>query len=140
MLLLLHLKAAEHLLHLAPVNVFSLTRTGKSHTGMSLVDRGMWKHVSASFGVELFYQLGSMCWCVVVQKISVVTRREPRPFTTNAFPQTMSSKSVWPQRFVQVFGDDLFEQFQTLKQHFPRSVKLKVVKLIHCLQWILGPL
>ncbi|GFX47869.1 hypothetical protein TNCV_4792491 [Trichonephila clavipes] len=73
-----------------------------------------------------------------MQKIPKVTLLELRPFTTNAFPQTTSSRSVYPQQFVQVFGDDL-QIIQTPTQHFSRSVKSKVVQRIHCLQCILTP-
>ncbi|GFW63717.1 hypothetical protein TNCV_4940091 [Trichonephila clavipes] len=92
-----------------PVNVFSLMGTGKSHTVLSLVNMGIWKHVSASFGEELFYQLELMNWCVVMQKIPVVTLPELRPFTTNVFAQTTFSRNVYLQRLVKVFDDDLFE-------------------------------
>ncbi|GFU01696.1 hypothetical protein TNCV_1522311 [Trichonephila clavipes] len=66
----------------APANVFSLMGTGKSHTELSPVNRGMLKHIGVSFGEEFFYQLGSMCLCVVMQKIPVVTLPELRSFTT----------------------------------------------------------
>ncbi|GFX58956.1 hypothetical protein TNCV_806601 [Trichonephila clavipes] len=73
-----------------------------------------------------------MCWCVDLQKIPVVTLPELRPFTTNGFPQTTSSRNVYFQRFVQVFADELFEHIQTPTQHFPRSIK-SVVECVHCL-------
>ncbi|GFX51343.1 hypothetical protein TNCV_3102761 [Trichonephila clavipes] len=78
-----------------PVNVFSLLVTDKSHMELRLVNRGMWKYVSESFGEELFYQLVSMCWYVVMQKIPVFTElSELRTFAMNGFPRTMSSRSV----------------------------------------------
>ncbi|GFV35822.1 uncharacterized protein TNCV_914121 [Trichonephila clavipes] len=104
------------------VNVLPLMKTGKNHTGLCLVNRGMWKPVSASFGEELFYQLGSMCLCVVMQKIPVFTQPELRPPMTNRAPQTTSSRSVYLQRFVQVFDDNLFEHIQTPKHHSRLSV------------------
>ncbi|GFU75426.1 uncharacterized protein TNCV_2861421 [Trichonephila clavipes] len=36
--------------------------------------------------------MGSMSWCVVMQKIPVVTLLELRPLSTNGFPQTTSSR------------------------------------------------
>ncbi|GFT26697.1 hypothetical protein TNCV_3604961 [Trichonephila clavipes] len=72
-------------------------------------------------------------------KIPVVPLPERRPCTTNGFAQTMSSRTVYPQRFVQVFGDDLFEHIQTPKQLFLPSVKL-VVQRVHRLRWIIDPL
>ncbi|GFT04070.1 hypothetical protein TNCV_3346171 [Trichonephila clavipes] len=78
-----------------------------------------------------------MRWCVFMQKIPVVTLLELRSFTTNRFPQTTSSRSVYLQRFVPVFDDDLFEHIQTPTQHFPRSVK-SVVQRVHRLRWIIA--
>ncbi|GFV65289.1 hypothetical protein TNCV_4572891 [Trichonephila clavipes] len=77
-------------------------------------------------------------WCVVLQQIPVVTLPELRQFTTNGFPLTMSSRSVYFQRFVKVFGDELFEHIQTPMQYFPRPVKSKVVQRVHCFRWIIG--
>ncbi|GFU10171.1 hypothetical protein TNCV_3449541 [Trichonephila clavipes] len=60
---------------------------GKCHTGLNLVNReDVEAFFSASFGEELSYQLGSMCWYVVMQKISVITLPELSTLTTNRFP------------------------------------------------------
>ncbi|GFV83981.1 hypothetical protein TNCV_1479831 [Trichonephila clavipes] len=75
-----------------------------------------------------------------MQKIPVVTLPVMRPFKTNGFPQTKSSRNAYLQRFVQVFDDDFFKHIQTPTQHFPRSVNSKVAKRVHCLRWIIGPL
>ncbi|GFU48233.1 hypothetical protein TNCV_4626511 [Trichonephila clavipes] len=47
-----------------------------------------------------------------MQKISVITLSQVRPLTTKGFPQMMSSRSVQPQQFVHVFGDDIFEKIR----------------------------
>ncbi|GFV56817.1 hypothetical protein TNCV_3995161 [Trichonephila clavipes] len=72
-----------------------------------------------------------------MQKIEVVTLPELRPFTTNEFPQSTSSGSVYLQSFVQVFDDCLFEYIQKPTQHFLRSVNL-VVQRVH--RWIISSL
>ncbi|GFX15981.1 uncharacterized protein TNCV_522881 [Trichonephila clavipes] len=59
-----------------------------------------------------------MYWCAVMQNISVVTLSELRPLTTNGSPQATSSRSVKRQRFVQVFGDDLFEHIGFQSRNF----------------------
>ncbi|GFS57531.1 hypothetical protein TNCV_1401931 [Trichonephila clavipes] len=71
--------------------------------------------------------MGSMCLCVVMRKIPVVTMPKLRPFTTNGFPQTTPSRSVDLQRFVQVLDDDIFEHIQTSTQHFPSFVNCQVI-------------
>ncbi|GFW46388.1 histone-lysine N-methyltransferase SETMAR [Trichonephila clavipes] len=54
------------------------------------------------------------------KKIPVVTLPELRPFTTNGFSQTTSSRSVQLQRFVETI-------FSNTNATFLRSVKSKVV-------------
>ncbi|GFW39811.1 hypothetical protein TNCV_2419771 [Trichonephila clavipes] len=91
----------------------------------------MGKHVSASSGEELFHQLGLMCWCVVNQKIPVVTLPELRPFTTNGFAQTTYSRSerfvqsVWRQYF-RTHSDTnaTFFAFREVKGHPTRPLSL----------------
>ncbi|GFV91917.1 hypothetical protein TNCV_2975881 [Trichonephila clavipes] len=78
-----------------PVNVFSLMGTGKSHSELNMLNREIWKNVSMNFGEELSYQLGSMCWCVVMQNISVINMAELRPLTVSGFPQITSLRSVY---------------------------------------------
>ncbi|GFY17556.1 hypothetical protein TNCV_3519111 [Trichonephila clavipes] len=63
-----------------------------------------------------------MCWCVVMQNILVVTQPELRPFTRNGFLQTMTSRSVYLQRLVQLFDDNLSEHIQIPMQHCPSSM------------------
>ncbi|GFV42717.1 hypothetical protein TNCV_840721 [Trichonephila clavipes] len=120
-----------------PVNVLSLMGTGKYHTGPIMWNR---RDVSASFDEELFYELESIYWCVVMQKISVIALAELRPLTMDGFHQTTSSRSVQRQQFVQVFGENLYQHIQTPTQHFPRSVKTKAVQRAHCIRRILSPL
>ncbi|GFV77956.1 hypothetical protein TNCV_1101 [Trichonephila clavipes] len=81
--------------------------TGKSHMGLSLMNR---RGYGSTLGRVLARR--SICRCVVMRKIPVVTLPEPRPFTANGFPQKTSSGSVYLQQFVQVFDDNFFEHIQ----------------------------
>lgn len=80
-------------------------RTGKCHMALSPVNKGTWKHISVSFGMDLIYQLRSMCWWAVYKRYQCAW-------------ETVK------HRFLQASGIDLCEHIQITMRYISYSTML----------------